>query len=383
MSNSFTEVTNQSWFSRIKNALVGIIIGAILFIGAFPLLFINEGRAVKRYKTLKEGGGIVQTVAIDSVDPGNTGKLIHLTGDATTEDILNDSTFGVSENAIHLSRKVEMYQWKEETETKTKKKVGGGTKKTKTYSYKKVWSSNAISSSSFKKPEGHQNPGTIPYNSQQMSADLVTVGAFRLSPSLINRFSNWTALNLSSDTQLPETLSHKAQLQTDGFYIGTNPASPEIGDLRVSFRVAYPAEISVIASQVSDTFEPYQTEAGGTIELLEMGTHSSEAMIQQAQTDNKILTWMLRVLGIILMFAGLRIMMNIFSVLADVIPLFGNIVGFGTSMIAFFIAAILSFGTIGIAWVAYRPLIGIPILLAGAALLVLLIVKIKGAAKKV
>ncbi|WP_339136467.1 MAG: hypothetical protein WGN25_01115 [Candidatus Electrothrix sp. GW3-4] len=67
--DSYTEVTNQSWFSRIGGAIKGIIFGFILFIIAFPLLFWNEGRAVKTYKTLKEGGGRDQC-SLRSGQPG-------------------------------------------------------------------------------------------------------------------------------------------------------------------------------------------------------------------------------------------------------------------------------------------------------------------------
>ena len=63
MSNdSFTEVTHQSWGSRLGGAFKGIVFGIILFIVSFPLLFWNEGRAVKRHKTLEEGGGAVWMV---------------------------------------------------------------------------------------------------------------------------------------------------------------------------------------------------------------------------------------------------------------------------------------------------------------------------------
>ena len=49
----FTEVTSQSWLSRIGGAIKGVLMGFVLFILAFPLLFWNEGRAVTTYKTLK------------------------------------------------------------------------------------------------------------------------------------------------------------------------------------------------------------------------------------------------------------------------------------------------------------------------------------------
>ena len=43
----FTEVTQQSWFSRITGAVKGILVGLVLFVVSFPLLFWNEGRAVQ------------------------------------------------------------------------------------------------------------------------------------------------------------------------------------------------------------------------------------------------------------------------------------------------------------------------------------------------
>ena len=126
-SDSYTEVTSQSWFSRLGNAFKGIVVGIIMVVIAFPLLFWNEGRAVKRYKTLKEGGGAVISVAADKVDAANQGKLVHMTGMATTEENLVDTSFGVSSQAIKLKRYVEMYQWQEESKSKEKKKLGGGT----------------------------------------------------------------------------------------------------------------------------------------------------------------------------------------------------------------------------------------------------------------
>ena len=44
MSNdSFTEVTGQSWFSRLTGAITGVLIGIVLFLISFPLLWWNEG----------------------------------------------------------------------------------------------------------------------------------------------------------------------------------------------------------------------------------------------------------------------------------------------------------------------------------------------------
>lgn len=376
-NDSFTEVTSQSWFGRIGNAFKGILAGLIIVGIAFFLLFWNEGRAVKRAKTLQEGGGAVISVAADQVDPSNQGKLVHLTGKAVSDETLRDQDFGVSSQAIKLKRVAEMFQWQEESKQEEKKKLGGGTETTTTYTYKKAWARDLISSGGFKVPEGHRNPGQMPYKSQELVAGTVTVGAFTLSGSLVGMIRNSTPLTLGPDYSLPPSLATQGRAGGGTIYLGRDPGAPQIGDTRISFEEVLPTEISLVARQVNATFEAYQTQAGGTIELLESGSHSAEAMFRQARKSNTILTWALRAGGLFLMFIGLRLILGPLSVLADVVPLFGSIVGAGTGLIAGLVAAVLSFCTIAIAWIVYRPLIGIILLVVAGAVTFLLITRLR------
>ena len=165
--DTFTEVTTESWLGRIGGAFEGIIVGLVLFIAAFPVLFWNEGRAVRRYQTLNEGAGSVISLPAARVLSEYDGKLVHVTGQAVTDEIVTDPEFGVAVSAIKLKRKAEMYQWKENKQRKTKKKLGGGKKTVTTYSYSKSWSSSLIHSDNFKKPGGHHNPDSMPYQSKE------------------------------------------------------------------------------------------------------------------------------------------------------------------------------------------------------------------------
>ena len=377
--DQFTKVTNESWFSRIGNAIKGVLVGLVLLVIAFPLLFWNEGRAVKRYKTLKEGAGIVVSIASDNIDTTKTEQLVHVTGKADTDATLIDPIFGVSVNALKLKRVVEMYQWEEVLEDDTKKKVGGGTETVETYTYSKIWSDQAIDSANFQKPTGHQNPSSIPYESIQQIADKITLGAFTLSSSLVSKINNFELFTIEGNSSLPETLKEKAKLYEDGLYIGDVPTSPQVGDIRIIFMVAKPTEVSIIAKQANSTFEPYISKVGGSIELLQIGTHSADSMIQKAQENNRILTWILRLVGFILMLIGLSMIFNPLSVLADVLPILGNIVGAGTGVISFLLAAILSLTTIAIAWLFYRPLLAITLIIVATALILVITMKLKSA----
>uniref|UniRef100_UPI004055D23A TMEM43 family protein n=1 Tax=Candidatus Electronema sp. TaxID=2698783 RepID=UPI004055D23A len=365
-----TEVSRKSWFSRLKEAVKGIAVGFILFIAAFFLLFWNEGRAVKDYKTLKEGAGAVVSALADQVDPAREGKLIHLSGKAVTEETLRDPDFSVTANALRLERSAEMYQWQERSESKTEKKLGGAEETTTTYSYSKAWSESLISSSGFRQQAGHENPGSMPFSSAEQMARQVRLGAFSLPPSLVGKISNFQPLPLSAETPLPENAAgRKVWRHGNGFYLGEDPNAPQLGDLRISFRIVPPTEVSIVARQSGSSLEPYRSKAGGSIELLQTGTHSAAAMFESAQQSSKMLTWLLRLGGFILMLTGLNLMLKVLSVTADVVPMFGNLVGAGTGLISFLLAAVLSLLTIAAAWVIYRPLIGLSLLAVAAVLI--------------
>lgn len=377
MPDTFTETTSESWFGRIGDAFKGVIIGFLLFLIAFPLLFWNEGRAVKRHKTLKEGGGAVVSIDSEAVDAGNEGRLVHVTGRADTTDALTDPVFGVSTVALKLQRTVEMYQWEERADSTTKKKTGGGTETTTTYTYQKVWAPHEINSSTFKDPEGHQNPGRMAHATKGWTANEVTLGAFVLTPSLVGRIDRYSPVEAPSPEAVPEAIQGEGQPYAGGFYVGRDPAEPMVGDLQVTFRAVAPTDVSIIARQIGNTFEPFLASTGGEIELLQTGTHSSEAMIEQAQASNKATTWLLRAIGFVLMLVGLNMVFRPLSVLADVVPFIGRLVGAGTGLIAFLAALACSTVTMAIAWLVYRPLLGIGLLVMAAVITIVAVRTLK------
>ena len=364
MRDSYSTSGNESWFTRIKNAIVGVLIGIIMFIASFPVLFWNEGRAVRTAQSLAEGSKSVISVGSDKVDSGNEQKLVHLTGLATTKETLTDSIFNVSEkDAIKLIRHVEMYQWKEHKKSESRKQIGGSKKTVTTYSYDRAWSDDVINSRNFNQSQGHQNPSQMPYSGEEKQANNVTLGAFTLSKSLVNAITGRTPVQISADT-LPADLKNKLELSSNYYYLGDNPSNPQIGDTRISFEVVKPVTVSIIARQTGKTFEPYQTKAGDAIERLEMGEVSADGMFKHAREENTFWTWILRAVGFILMLIGLNLIFAPIAVFADVIPFIGSLIGGGIFLSSLFVSLILSSITISVAWLFYRPLIGI-LLIAG------------------
>ncbi len=366
--DSFTEVTTESWFGRLGNAFKGIVVGVIILVIGFPLLFWNEGRAVATYKALLEGAGIVVSVPADKVNPANEGKLIHLTGTATTGETLTDPDFGVSAPAIKLLRQSQMFQWRENKKSETDKNVGGSTTTKTTYTYEKVWSDSLIKSGDFKKP-GHGNPAQMTYPSRQFVAGKVTLGAFQLSGGLIAQISGAEALSVDAAQSLPDNLWARARWEGNTLYIGSNPQAPAIGDTRVDFQVVKPQTVSIVAKQYQGHLEPYQTSVGRSLEMLQAGVKSSEAMFQQAHSENKVLTWIMRVVGGLCFFIGISMILKPLSVLLDVLPFLGNVAEAGIGLVAFVLALALTLITVAIAWFYYRPLMAVVLILAAVGLI--------------
>ncbi len=369
MSDSFLEKTSTSWFSRIGNALKGIVFGIILIPLSLGLLFWNEGRAVKTAKSLKEGASVVRSVGAQTVDPANEGKLVHVSAPITVTDFPIDTLLGVSSSGMRLERKVEMYQWTEKSESKTRKKLGGGQETTTEYTYVKGWQEGSSDSSTFKRPDGHQNP-PLETPSATFSSPSGKIGAFDLSQEQLGKFgvSEPMALTDAQVTSFPAKLGTplKVTVNANGAAVlGTDALNPQIGDLRVSYGVVKPALASLVAGQTGKAFTSYRTSNGRTIFLAANGDIPAATMFKTALENNKVLTWGLRALGLVLLFVGFKMIMAVVGVLGDVVPFFGSLLGFGTSLIAGLATVVLGFITISIAWIVYRPIVGIGILLVG------------------
>ena len=110
-----------------------------------------------------------------------------------------------------------------------------------------------------------------------------------------------------------------------------------------------------MGQQQSGSIVPYTTKNGGTIMLQSDGIKAAGEMFQSAQDANKMMTWLLRLAGFLLMFFGLKMFFGPLSTLTDVVPFIGKIVSVGFGIVSFLIAMICSLFTIGIAWIFYRP----------------------------
>jgi hypothetical protein len=360
---AYQETTTTSWWDRIKGAFAGILIGLICIPGSSILLFWNEGRAVQTARSLAEGAGMVTAAPGSRVDAALDGRLVHVSGDITAAGVLRDAEFSAAaENALRLIRRVEMYQWREESRSETRSRLGGGQETVTTYHYSRVWSADAIDSSRFRQPDGHQNPA-MRITSREFVATNARLGAHGLTEQQLRGFGSprdWTPQ--------PTAIARPGQQVVDGrILIASDPTVPRVGDMRISFMIVEASRASLMARQAGQGFEPYQTRAGDRLFMLREGSRSAEEMFNAAVSENRILTWILRGVGALVMFIGFMLIMRPMVVLADVVPLFGSIIGAGTGIIAALLTFVLAPVVIAVAWFWYRPLVAIIVLAVGAA----------------
>jgi hypothetical protein len=261
-----------------------------------------------------------------------------------------------------------MYQWKEEKKTETRKNPGGSEETITTYSYVQGWSESPVNSREFKEPQGHGNP-PMRFRSGEFAGGDVSLGAFRPGQQIVRELSANQKVSVDATTvdALRQRLIERVQEHDGMFYLGENPASPRIGDMRISYRVAPNGPVSIIGQQTGSDFTQYQTKAGDRLLIVRAGTISAADMFKDAMTGNMILTWVLRLLGALLIYVGFRMILNPLVVVADVVPLIGNILGAGASLVSLAATAVLAPLVIAIAWFWYRPLISVIVIAVGVA----------------
>ena len=156
-------------------------------------------------------------------------------------------------------------------------------------------------------------------------------------------------------------------------YIGRNPNVPEVGDVRITFTKDMPSKVSIIAKIVGDTFTYYKARNGYKLDLLYMGENTAEEMFDSEHATNKLILWILRILGVLIIIGGLRSIVSIVPTLLKVLPFLGQIVETGLGVVCGIVGLVWSLIIIAIAWLRYRPVLGICLLVVAGLLIFYLV----------
>jgi hypothetical protein len=366
----YASVARRHWGQRLVQAIVGMVGGAVLILVAIGGLWWNEGRALDNARGLGEGAAQVVSIDSERPDPVHNGRLVHVSGLAVSEDVLTDPMLGIEENAIALLREVEMFQWHERSRSETRTSIGGGEERVTTYSYWPDWSARHIDSSGFHLAGDHRNPSGFPISAETRRADNVAIGNLRLNAALIRQIGDGRPLALNDQhvAALPPRWRERADADQAGWLYLGDALMPEIGDMRIRVSVVRDQPVSLLARQLDNTFEPYVTSQGTVIERLMSGSLSAGAMFEQMERENVILTWGIRVGGLVAMVIGFGLVLAPIRVAFDVLPLLGSLAGAGVGLVSGLLGSLLSLLVIAAAWLFHRPLISVVLLALCAGL---------------
>lgn len=424
---AYQETKTTGYGTRVGNSLKAVLMGFVLIIGATILLWWNEGRAVKTADMLEEAQeACVEMPNPDKIDKSLDGELVCGTAMATTDEVLEDKEFGIKENAIKLVRKVEYYQWVEHSEEKKEDKLGGKEVTTTTYTYSQEWVSSPVKSSEFKDP-AYQTRNYIlaQVEDQDVTATNVSFGAYTLNESLIGSISSSEAIELnineqvllqinnsvgttytavrglpaptaantsvaapatqpaqvavtdttaavadSAKTTIPDSIAQNNKVDLEYvhqvgnvLYYGRSMNAPEVGDVRITFEKVVPAKVTVVSVVDDKTFKPFVAKNKKKFQTLRMGKKSIDEIFEEENENNNMWTWILRIVGTLLVIGGIKNLFSFVETLLKVVPFLSSIFAFGVGIISTIIGLVYSLIVIALAWIFYRPVLGIILLL--------------------
>jgi len=348
-----------------KTWLISLIGGAMLLTGS-GILFWNEGRAVRTAAALDEGLRDVlipetQEVVFDE----NNGALVLISGKLDIQDSLKDEKYGISMPSVKMRKIVQVYQWYETEDSVTAGREAADSHVEKSYSYSTDWLDHHVDSSNFASTLGHHNPhkDSWPVNSSLVTNSRVKIGGFLLGSDLKEKFGDFKPF--TSDFK-PANADFK--IYAGLYYHSSNHWSPEVGDWRVQFSYAgrHGEEFTMVGRQSGREIRPYQTSAGEDILLLRPGLRDVSEVFNSEQWNNRTATWIYRLAGWLVSFLGLSCMSTLLEIFMDQHPLVRRVVSLSITNLHFSVSITVTLFIIGVAWVLYRPLLALLLVLFGA-----------------
>ena len=346
---------------RSKKEKSGIIAGFVLIIISIILLFYNESRAVDTERVISFAKDSYIEVSSAKIDKNNNDKLVVTSGKI---DLLNDSVsdneFNVNVKSAKLVRVVEMYQWHEDCKDDSDGQ--------EVCTYTKEWSNTIVDDTNF--DSGHVNPDVMSYSSSELYMSNVNLGEYVLDINLLCQLST-----VKQYKDLDEKIAkNKGLYIVDGMYTTYDKDEEiEIGDLRIKFLYNDASDISVMGVQKDNRFVEFSPE-GTTYKILELreSIMNGKEFLEDLTKSNSTLTWVLRLVGTVLMIAGIASILKFVSFLASFIPLFGKLVVNGIFIVSVLVGVILSLIIIAISWFAVRPVLSILLIAIVIGLIILL-----------
>ena len=96
---------------------------------------------------------------------------------------------------------------------------------------------------------------------------------------------------------------------------------------------------------------------------------AADEIFESENSANSTWTWILRIAGIFLVIFSLKMIFGFIETILKVVPFVSNIVGWGVGIVCTIVGFVWSIIVIAIAWIFYRPLLGIALLVIAGLLI--------------
>jgi hypothetical protein len=134
----------------------------------------------------------------------------------------HDTQIGIAAEGLVLLRHVEMYRWVEQC-------AGDDC------TYTTEWSAVRVDSQKFRHPAGHENPA-MPFSDARFVASEIRLGGYSVDADLVLEHFGAVALPVDA-AALPPNMAASFHVQDGMLYAGGSTAKPQVGEVRISYRV--------------------------------------------------------------------------------------------------------------------------------------------------
>lgn len=360
MANQYVDISTTGWLQRIINSFMGILFGLALFVGAFVLLYWNEGR----FDLSQDAKKAVQVEAIQPPDASLNGKLIAVIGQITSQEMLGDGLYLKPANILAVNRKVEIYEWNEKQQSHSNTNIGGSQTTNTTYTYNLEWTDFPHDSTQFKYPAGHENPAktiedtTARVNSAQIGNYSIDMQTIDLPP----------LMKVSLTPDIVKITPPSAIASPDYIYMGHGTlTTPQLGDMRISYTdLLNNTYLTAMGSQNNTMISSYYDSGGHKLYRLFQGSLGDA--VSTLHKEYKLWIWIFRGVGFLMMWFGLMMFFGPISVILDVLPVFGGISRGAIGALTFIPSVVLTAITILVSMILHNV-----VYLIGAVIIAFLI----------
>ncbi len=291
VSNNMPSVKRVSFGSYLV-----LFLGIALFFVAVSTIIYSELQSSRRAVTLNEMAHLVRDVSGEErVFSEYEGDYVFVNGQMSSQAMLSDQEFALQARAITLQRSVEIFQSVERVEQITgaerERRIKQGLP-TATTVYYSQWVPAAVENSPPAIAQSSSSAAQhLHYSSYIQYAKHVMLGAYQLTPSILERLNLPQVVVDHTKLDIPVKLASRVTMDEHYLYILSSDhraqqreaasISPQLGDQRLRWYVTLPGEhLSIIAQQQGMGLVPLSSSSEKDVTISHLGLTTLPALLE-------------------------------------------------------------------------------------------------------